>query len=159
MVDEGPRINCQPTGNPRCNPETWNSYGGYSNGCCSPEEKCFIDEGDCNFHEDCAGSLVCTPDSCPLSKDPAKSFHKRAACCQQPSGEYIYGINLIIIVQLYHSYLITIRNLAKDYLYQSIFQNTILKTVPTLTVILMVVSSVHSKMLKKNAKMKNDARG
>ena len=103
MVDEGPRINCQPIGNPRCNPETWKSYGGYSNGCCSPEEKCFIDEGDCNFHDDCAGSLVCTPNSCPLSIDPAKTFHKRAACCQQPSGEYIYGIHLIIIVQLYHS--------------------------------------------------------
>ena len=90
--DEGPRINCKPYGNPRCNRNTWNNYVGYNDGCCSKEEPCSINEGDCNFHEDCLGSLVCTPNSCPISTDKSKSFNKRAACCQQPSGEYIYGM-------------------------------------------------------------------
>ena len=94
--DTGTKINCNPTGNPRCNQATWKRYNGYNDGCCSPEEKCSINEGDCNSHEDCAGSLVCTPNSCPSSKDPeikAKfKFKELASCCQMPSGEYIYGI-------------------------------------------------------------------
>ena len=36
---------------------------------------------------------MCSPNSCPTSEDKAKTFNERAACCQQPSGDYIYGIN------------------------------------------------------------------
>ena len=89
--DDQHKINCKPTGNPKCNPATWNSYEGYSDGCCSEEEKCSVGEGDCNFHDECVGSLVCIPNSCPQSEDDSKKFHPRASCCRQPSGEYIYG--------------------------------------------------------------------
>ena len=82
-------INCKPSGNPRCNPASWNRYGGYSDGCCSNEEKCTINEGDCNLDSECVGSLVCMPNTCPVSDDISRQFHTRASCCQQPSGAYI----------------------------------------------------------------------
>ena len=84
---------CKPPGNPRCNPDTWDKYGGYSNACCSDQEKCGIDEGDCNLDSECHGSLVCKHNSCPSSpQDESRRFHERASCCQQPSGSYILGI-------------------------------------------------------------------
>ena len=140
MNDDGPQINCEPTGNPRCNPRTWNSYGGYTNGCCSKEEQCSINEGDCNFHDDCLGSLVCTPNSCPSSKDKDKTFNKRAACCQQPSGEYIYGIKqkrvtfarLICFFDI--SYKMSGKSLLRFFM-AFIFQNTISKSILTQSVI------------------------
>ena len=86
-------IGCKAPGNPRCNPESWGRYGGYSNACCSEEEKCTINEGDCNLDTECYGSLVCQPNSCPISENDSRKFHKRASCCQQPSGSYKLGEN------------------------------------------------------------------
>ena len=91
--DEG----CKIPGNPNCNPKTWKAY---SNGCCSAEEQCGEEEGDCNTDGDCFGSLICMPNSCPRNNfpdDPEKQFHPRASCCQQPFGslklcKYIKGI-------------------------------------------------------------------
>ena len=85
------KIGCKAPGNPRCNPESWEFYGGYSNACCSEEEKCTINEGDCNTDTECFGSLICKANSCPTSADSSKNFHKRASCCQQPSGSYVLG--------------------------------------------------------------------
>ena len=93
-------MNCKAPGNPRCNPESWEKYGGYSNACCSEEEKCTINEGDCNLDTECYGSLVCKPNSCPISEDDSKKFHKRASCCQQPSGTYILGAKLYFSLRL-----------------------------------------------------------
>lgn len=47
---------------------------------------------------------MCSPNSCPTSEDKAKTFNERAACCQQPSGDYIYGINnkIAILERFYH---------------------------------------------------------
>ena len=88
------KFSCKAPGNPRCNPESWDRYGGYSNACCSEEEKCTINEGDCNLDTECYGSLICLPNSCPPSKDESRKFHKRASCCQQPSGTYKLGTNI-----------------------------------------------------------------
>ena len=87
------RIGCKADGNPRCNPESWGRYGGYSNACCSEEEKCTINEGDCNLDTDCYGSLVCRQSSCPKNK----GFDIRASCCQQPAGKYILGKTLELL--------------------------------------------------------------
>ena len=91
---EDAKIGCKAPGNPRCNPESWKFYGGYSNACCSEEEKCTINEGDCNLDTECYGSLICMPNSCPIAKDVSRKFHKRASCCQQPSGTYKLGTHL-----------------------------------------------------------------
>ena len=84
---------CTRPGNPKCNRDTWDQYGGYSDACCSDQEKCGIDEGDCNLDSECHGSLICKRNSCPTSPgDEFRRFHERASCCQQPSGIYILGI-------------------------------------------------------------------
>ena len=77
--DDDENDGCKKPGNPLCNPGTWK---GYSNGCCSVEEQCGEEEGDCNQDSECFGSLICMPNSCPRNK----GFHNRADCCQQPSG-------------------------------------------------------------------------
>ena len=82
------KIDCKPVGNPHCNPDTWTNY---TNGCCTEEQKCTINEGDCNLHAECQGSLVCIPNSCPTSEHEERQFHPLASCCQQPSGELILG--------------------------------------------------------------------
>lgn len=82
------KIKCKPTGNRNCNPGTWTAY---TNGCCTEQEKCAINEGDCNLHTECQGSLVCEPDSCPTSENQTRQFHPRASCCQLPRGEFIPG--------------------------------------------------------------------
>lgn len=89
------RVDCKAPGNPKCNPDSWEKYGGYSNACCSEEEKCTINEGDCNLDTECYGSLICKPNSCPISQEISRQFHKRAACCQQPSGSYKLGRMII----------------------------------------------------------------
>ena len=89
-TEKDDRIGCKAPGNPRCNPATWLQY---SNGCCSEEEKCTINEGDCNVDADCHGSLVCKPNSCrKTSHIPFRQFHPRASCCQQPSGALLTGL-------------------------------------------------------------------
>ena len=85
---ENAGIGCKPPGNPNCNQDTWEKY---SNACCSEDEKCSINEGDCNLDSECYGSLICKRNSCPQSEDISKQFHERASCCQQPSGAYILG--------------------------------------------------------------------
>ena len=80
--EENMRLSCKPPGNPNCNRNTWDKY---SHGCCSEEAKCGENEGDCNSNSECLGSLICKPNSCPLSEDSSKKFDKRASCCQQPS--------------------------------------------------------------------------
>ena len=80
--EENLRLSCKPPGNPNCNRNTWDKY---SHGCCSEEAKCGEYEGDCNSNSECLGSLICKPNSCPLSEDSSKKFDKRASCCQQPS--------------------------------------------------------------------------
>ena len=65
-------------GNPKCNPNTWTEY---QDGCCSREEPCGVNEGDCNDDSECFGSLICSRSFCPDTR-----FHVRASCCAQPSG-------------------------------------------------------------------------
>ena len=101
IIGQDTNVNCKAPGNPKCNPESWVKYGGYSNACCSEEEKCTINEGDCNLDAECYGSLVCKPNSCPISKDDSKKFHERASCCQQPSGSYILGKKWLSLLILY----------------------------------------------------------
>ena len=95
--EEYHNIDCKPLGNPKCNPNSWKEYGGYTDACCSEEEKCTINEGDCNTDTECFGSLICKANSCPKSNDMTRQFHERASCCQQPSGTYRLGKNLDIL--------------------------------------------------------------
>ena len=53
--DTGENEGCKRPGNPLCNPKTWLSY---QNGCCSVEEQCGENEGDCNLDSECFGGLV-----------------------------------------------------------------------------------------------------
>ena len=46
---------CKKPGNPLCNPSTWK---GYSNGCCSVEEQCGEEEGDCNQDSECLTTVL-----------------------------------------------------------------------------------------------------
>ena len=89
---------CKAPGNPKCSPSTWDNY---TDACCSDQEKCGIDEGDCNSDFECHGSLVCKFDSCPMNQ----GFGEGASCCQQPSGSYVMGmmINLAFIVCKVHN--------------------------------------------------------
>ena len=75
------KVSCKPPGNPKCNADTWDKY---KDACCSEQEKCGIDEGDCNLDSECHGSLICKYNGCSTSK----GFDERASCCQQPSGTY-----------------------------------------------------------------------
>ena len=65
----GINVRCKPPGNPKCNIDTWKIYGGYSDHCCTNEQQCYINEGDCDFDSECLGSLVCLPNSCPEETD------------------------------------------------------------------------------------------
>ena len=80
-------MSCKAPGNPKCNPSTWDNY---TDACCSDQEKCGINEGDCNSNSECHGSLICKLDSCPTNQE----FGERASCCQQPSGSYVMGMIL-----------------------------------------------------------------
>ena len=89
-VENHDRVGCKEPGNTRCNPATWTNY---TNGCCSEEEKCTINEGDCNMDSECYGSLVCKPNSCRNTSDnPLRQFHQRASCCQKSSGALLTGM-------------------------------------------------------------------
>ena len=81
------KASCKAPGNPKCNPSTWDNY---TDACCSDQEKCGINEGDCNSNSECHGSLICKLDSCPTNQ----GFGERASCCQQPSGSYVMGMIL-----------------------------------------------------------------
>ena len=75
---------CRVTGNRKCNHVTWGESGGYQDGCCTPEQPCAENEGDCSLDSDCLPGLVCGKDNCP--KDVG--FDSRAACCELVSGKF-----------------------------------------------------------------------
>ena len=65
-------------GNRRCNPKTWDESGGYTDGCCTADQPCGIDEGDCSDDAGCLPGLVCGKNNCP--KD--QGFIYRSDCCE-----------------------------------------------------------------------------
>ena len=69
-------ISCFVLGNPKCNSKTWDSYGGYDNGCCKTNALCGIGEGDCDKDSDCLEGLSCGDNNCV-----GKGFTKQADCC------------------------------------------------------------------------------
>ena len=69
---------CAVGGNLKCNPNTWDKYGGYRDGCCTPEQRCAENEGDCTDDSDCLPGLVCGSKNCPK----AVGFADRADCCE-----------------------------------------------------------------------------
>ena len=75
---------CPLMGNRKCNPQTWNATGGYTDGCCSSIEQCAQNEGDCSNDNECLSGLVCGKENCPKEK----GFDLRADCCELPSGIY-----------------------------------------------------------------------
>ena len=56
---------CGNEGNLKCNPNTWDEFGGYRDGCCTPEQRCQENEGDCSDDSDCFPGLVCGSRNCP----------------------------------------------------------------------------------------------
>ena len=68
------------SGNPDCNPETWNKY---SSECCSVERPCGSGEGDCDLDSECIGDLVCGKDNC------GERFPVSGADCCQVAGTLI----------------------------------------------------------------------
>ena len=79
--------------NRRCNPQTWDEFGGYSDGCCTAEQQCGEGEGDCSEVSDCMAGLVCGNNNCP--KD--LGFGARADCCEPFADTFkpIYGFKMI----------------------------------------------------------------
>ena len=59
-------------GHPLANKDTWS--------CCSTENKCTHNEGDCDSNNDCEDGLVCGIDNCQ-DLNPGKPFPSGADCC------------------------------------------------------------------------------
>ena len=79
-----PEGKCTVGGNRKCNHHTWDDFGGYLDGCCTPDQKCGIDEGDCSEDSDCHPGLVCGTRNCPKGV----GFSDRADCCEPISGVF-----------------------------------------------------------------------
>ena len=68
-------ISCDWTGTPGqplTDKDTWS--------CCSTENKCTLNEGDCDSNNDCEDGLFCGIDNCK-SVNPGKPFPSGADCC------------------------------------------------------------------------------
>ena len=78
---------CAVRSNRRCNPDTWHEYGGYRDGCCTSEQPCGRDEGDCSLDSDCMPGLVCGKNNCPEDV----GFGNRADCCEPISDIFQPG--------------------------------------------------------------------
>ena len=77
-----PEGKCTVGGNRKCNHATWDEFGGYRDGCCTPDQKCGVNEGDCSDDSDCYPGLVCGTKNCPKGV----GFDDRADCCEPISG-------------------------------------------------------------------------
>ena len=77
-----PQGKCTVGGNRKCNHLSWDEFGGYRDGCCTPDQKCGLDEGDCSDDSDCHAGLVCGTKNCP----EGVGFSERASCCEPISG-------------------------------------------------------------------------
>ena len=75
---------CRVAGNRKCNPITWGEYGGYTDGCCTTDEPCGENEGDCSGDSDCLPGLVCGKHNCPTGV----GFDARSDCCELMSGSF-----------------------------------------------------------------------
>ena len=66
------------------------SHGGilglYDRNCCTREEPCAINQGDCDRSYQCQGNLVCGKDNC------GKGFPRSADCCEPGTGEKYFRI-------------------------------------------------------------------
>merc|ERR1719483_711710 len=65
------------------------SHGGilglYDRNCCTREEPCAINQGDCDRSYQCQGNLVCGKDNC------GKGFPRSADCCEPGTGKTCDG--------------------------------------------------------------------
>ena len=94
---------CAVGGNRKCNPNTWDEFGGYRDGCCTPDQRCGENEGDCSDDSDCLPGLVCGTKNCPK----AGGFADRADCCELFSDVFNPGeIAHIALIQNLHVRLI-----------------------------------------------------
>ena len=89
---------CAVKSNKRCNPQTWDEYEGYLDGCCTAEQRCGEMEGDCSDDSDCMPGLVCGKNNCPKdTKSPkGQGFGERADCCEPLSDEFKPGNDLAV---------------------------------------------------------------
>ena len=55
-------------------------HGG--NTCCTPQNKCGMDEGDCDSNDDCEKGLKCGRDNCPYKT--GNEWNKEDDCCYKP---------------------------------------------------------------------------
>ena len=51
--------------------------------CCTPENKCGIDEGDCDNDNDCQDGLVCGSNNC--SNKSGDDWESSDDCCYAPT--------------------------------------------------------------------------
>ena len=65
-------------------------YESYGRECCSREEPCEINQGDCDKEYECQGNLICGTNNCPWP------FPRRADCCVNP-----WILNLLILFLLW----------------------------------------------------------
>ena len=88
---------CAVGGNRKCNPNTWDEFGGYRDGCCTPDQRCGENEGDCSDDSDCLPGFVCGTKNCPKGR----SFDDRADCCELFSDVFNPGENFHIVLICY----------------------------------------------------------
>ena len=53
--------------------------------CCTPENKCGQDQGDCDTDADCKGELICGTDNC--SKKTGFAWDDTDDCCTCDAGD------------------------------------------------------------------------
>ena len=88
---------CAVGGNRKCNPNTWDEFGGYRDGCCTPDQRCGENEGDCSDDSDCLPGFVCGTKNCPKGR----GFDDRADCCELFSDVFNPGENFHIVLICY----------------------------------------------------------
>ena len=78
-------------GHAHITPNMWLQNG--NDNCCHDKNLCNIDEGDCDEDSDCAGFLVCVPQSCPWNSLLSGS---QDDCCQLPTREFSIASNNLL---------------------------------------------------------------
>merc|ERR1711974_515505 len=76
---EGCKPECAQESKAACNPVTWEKF---SWACCTKKDPCYVDEGDCDNDNECAGDLVCGKNNCP-DTFTVRRGKNRSDCCMK----------------------------------------------------------------------------
>ena len=80
LCAKGCKPECPTESKAACNPATWEKF---SWACCTKKDPCYVDEGDCDNDDECAGDLVCGKNNCP-DTFTVRRGKNRPDCCMKP---------------------------------------------------------------------------